>query len=64
MSNSYQPEKKYSKIGVKLIFFTFFVNFLVETLIKSIIHCQTMTLARLLMYIVKIVCQASLCLRS
>ena len=31
-----------------------------KTLIKSIICCQTVPLHRLLMYIVKIVCQASL----
>ena len=27
MPNSYQSEKKYPEIGVKLIFFTFFINF-------------------------------------
>ena len=60
MPNSYQSEKKYPEIGVKLVFFTFSLTFFVETLIKSIVYCQTVPLDLLLMYIVKIVCQASL----
>ena len=31
-----------------------------KTLIKSIIYCQTVPLDRLLMYVVKMLCQASL----
>ena len=30
MFNSCQSEKKYPEIGVKLIFFSFFINFFVE----------------------------------
>ena len=53
--------KSTSKIGVKfLLIFFFFINFFMKTLIKSIIYCQTMSLGCLLMYIVKILCQASL----
>ena len=55
-----QSEKKYPKNGVKLVFFTFFNNFFVETLIKSIVYCQTVPFDCLLMYILKIVSQASL----
>ena len=39
---------------------TFFINFLMETLIKSIIDWKTVPLERLLMYVVKIVLQPSL----
>ena len=53
MFNSCQSEKKYSENGVKLAFLTFFINFFVEILIKSIIYCQTVHLDRLLMHIVK-----------
>ena len=50
-----------SEIGVKcFVFFTFSINFLMKTLIKNIIYCQTVLLNRLLMYVVKIVWQASL----
>ena len=55
-----QSEKKYPKNGVKLVFFTFFNNFFVETLIKSIGYCQTVPFDCLLLYILKIVGQASL----
>ena len=49
------------QIGVKfLVFFFFFINFLMKTLIKSIIYCQTAPLDHLLMYFVKIVYRASL----
>ena len=41
MFNSCLCEKKYLENGVKLVFFTFFINFFVETSIKSIIYCQT-----------------------
>ena len=60
MFNSCQSEKKYPEIGVKLVFFTLFINFFVETLIKSIIYGQTVSLDHLIMHIVKIVCQFSL----
>ena len=60
MFNSYQFQKKYPKIGVKLVFFTFFINIFVETLIKNIAYCQTVSLDRLIMHIVKTVYQASL----
>ena len=53
--------KSTPEVGVKfLVFFTFFINFFMKILIKSTIYCQTMPLDRLLMYVVKIVCQASL----
>ena len=48
-----------SEIGVKLVFFTFFINFFVETLFKNINYCQTVPWDHLLTYIVKTVCQAS-----
>ena len=59
---SYMPvwEKVPSENGVNVVFFIFFINFFVETLIKSIIYCQTVPLDCLLTYILKIVCQASL----
>ena len=59
---TYQSERRASEIGVKLlVFFTFFINFFFKTLIKSIIYCQTVPLEHLLlMYVVKIVYQASL----
>ena len=53
--------KSTPEIGVKfLVFFTFFINFFMITFIKSIIYCQTVPLDRLVMYVVKVVCQASL----
>ena len=53
--------KSASKIGVVfLLFFSFFINLFMKTLIKSIMYCQTVPLDRLLMYIVKILFQASL----
>ena len=59
--------KRTPGIGVKfLVFFTFFINFFMKILIKSIIYCQTTftyvdrLLDRLLMYVLKTVCQASL----
>ena len=53
--------KSTSEIGVKcFVFFTFFINFFIKTLIKNIIYCQTVPLNRLLMYVVKTVWQASL----
>ena len=51
-------EKSTSEIGEKLL--VFFIYFFMKTLIKSIIYCQTVPLERLLMYVMKIVCQASL----
>ena len=42
------------------VFFTFFIKFSMKTLIKSIIFCQNVPLNHLLMYVVKVVCQASL----
>ena len=43
--------------GVKCrVFFTFFINFFMKTLIKSIIYCQTVALDCLLMHVVKISC--------
>ena len=59
---TYQSERRASEIGVKLlVFFTFFINFFFKTLIKSIFYCQTVPLEHLLlMYVVKIVYQASL----
>ena len=57
-------EKSTSKIGEKLlIFFTFFIEFFLKILIKSKEHnllpgCVSGTF--LLMYVVKIVCEASL----
>ena len=42
------------------VFFTFFINFSMKTLIKSIIYCQNVPLNHLLMYVVEVVCQASL----
>ena len=59
----FQSEKSTSEIGVKLlVFFTFFITFFIKTLIKSIIYCQTVPVERLLAYVVKTVCQASLLL--
>ena len=57
-----QSEKKYiwnwSKI---LCIFHFFINFFImKTLIKSKIYCHAVSLNHLFMYVVKIVCQASL----
>ena len=53
--------KSTSKIGVQfLIIFTFFINVFMKTLANSIIYFQTVPLDRLLMYIVKILCQVSL----
>ena len=54
--------KRTSKIGVKFfaMFFTFFFNAFMKTLIRSIIYCQTVPLNRLIMYVVKTVCQVSL----
>ena len=55
--------KSTSKIGVEfLLIFIFFINFFMKTLIESIIYCQTVPLDRSLMYIVEILCQASLIL--
>ena len=52
-------EKSTSEIGEKLL--VFFIYFFMKTLIKSIIYCQNLVpLERLLMYVVKIVYQASL----
>ena len=45
-----QSDKSASVIGVKLlVFFTFFINFFMKTLIKSTICCQTVPVERLLM---------------
>ena len=56
-----QSEKSIAEIGVKLlVFFTFFINCFMKTLIKSITYCQIVPLECLLTYFVKIVCQASL----
>ena len=53
--------KSTSKIGVEfLLIVTFFINFFMEALIKSIIYCRTVPLYRLLTHIVKISYQASL----
>ena len=53
--------KSTSKIGEKiLVFFTFFINFFMKRLIKRIIYCRTVLLERLLVYVVKTICQASL----
>ena len=61
MSHDSQSEKNTFETGVKLlVFFIIFINAFMKTLIKSIIYCQTVPLERLLMYVVKIVCQASL----
>ena len=63
MSHDFQSEKSTSEIGVKLlVFFTFFITFFIKTLIKSIMYCQAVPVERLLTYVVKIVCQASLLL--
>ena len=43
-----------------LLIFTFFINFFMKTVIKSIIYCHTMPLNRLLTYIGKSLCQAYL----
>ena len=46
MSHDFQSEKSTSEIGVKvLVFFTFFVNFFIKTLIKSTIYCQAVSCA-------------------
>ena len=42
MFNSCQPENKYPQIELKLVFFTFFINIFIETLIKSINKLETM----------------------
>ena len=58
-------KKSAPETGVRFfVFFTFFINVLIKTLIKSIIYCQTVPFNHLLMHVAKIVCQASLCLRS
>ena len=42
-------KKSTSETGVKcFVFFTFFINFFMKTLIKNIIYCQTVPLNRLL----------------
>ena len=58
----YQSERRASGIGVKLlVFFTFFIDFFMKTLIKSIIYCQAVPLEHLLlMYVVLIVYRAPL----
>ena len=54
-------QKNGSKFPVEfLLIFTFFISFFMKTLIKTIIYCQTVPLDRLLMYIMNILCQASL----
>ena len=54
--------KSAPEIVVKfLVFFTFSINFFMKTLIKNIVSiCQTVSLDHLLMYLAKVVCQASL----
>ena len=54
-----RSEKKYIWNWSKMVFFTFFINFFVETLIKSTNYCQTVPLDHLLLYILNSVCQAS-----
>ena len=46
--------KSAPETGVKfLVFFTFFINFLMKTLIKNIVYCQTVSLNHLLMHAAK-----------
>ena len=42
------------------VFFTFFINFFMKTLIKNIMYCEIVPLNRLLIYFVKTIRQASL----
>ena len=58
---AFQSERKYTSNWRKILgIFFFFINFLMKTIIKSIIYCQTAPLDHLLMYFVKIVYRASL----
>ena len=54
-----QSEKTYTWNWSKKVFSTFFINLFIKTWIKRIIYCQTVPLDHLLMYVAKILCQAS-----